>query len=181
MRTRFANTAQHADAFFCYPRHLYCKRLANKHVWNGAKSWKAERTDGLQATEWNVMNAFKRRGVCHFSIRILSCVGICWWFQNVWGRRHSLKLKFGISLPGRVGVCGFQFKNFHNFGFHLKILAIFHQFQSENQKKGLRPKIYAKFHEIRCESTKIAKKQFLLTNSRAISTIFRSPIPRFAL
>ena len=135
LRIRFANTAQHADAFFCYPRHLYCKRLANKHVWNGAKSWKAERTDGLQATEWNVMNAFKRRGVCHFSIRILSCVGICWWFQNVWGRRHSLKLKFGISLPGRVGVCGFQFKIFHNFGFHLKILAIFHQFQSEDQKK----------------------------------------------
>ena len=32
---------------------------------------------------------------------------------------------------------------------------------------------YAKFHEIRFESTKITRKQFLLTNSRAISTILR--------
>ena len=38
-------------------------------------------------------------------------------------------------------------------------------------KKGLRPKIYAKFYEIQCEFKKVTKKQFLLTNARAISTI----------
>ena len=43
--------------------------------------------------------------------------------------------------------------------------------KKRNEKESLRPKIYAKFHEIRCESTKITKKQFLLTNSWAISTI----------
>ena len=41
----------------------------------------------------------------------------------------------------------------------------------KSKKKGLPPEIYAKFYEIRCESTKITKKLFLLTNSRAISTI----------
>ena len=45
----------------------------------------------------------------------------------------------------------------------------------KTKKKSLRPTIYAKFHEIRYESTKITKKPFLLTNSRAISTcaVFR--------
>ena len=94
-----------------------------------------------------------------------------------------------------------QFKNFHNSGFHLKNLAIFYEFWGKEQKKNvfsrkistilvfiskifrfstnskvktkksLRPKIYAKFNEIRFESTKLQKKQFLLMNSRAISTI----------
>ena len=45
----------------------------------------------------------------------------------------------------------------------------------KTKKKSLRPTIYAKFHEIRYESTKITKKPLLLTNSTAISTcaVFR--------
>ena len=82
-----------------------------------------------------------------------------------------------------------------NSGFYLKILAIFHEFQSEDQKKRFSvpkcPQIFVVIlqfstiskvktkkkkssfstcHEIRCESSKTTKKQFLLANSRAIST-----------
>ena len=70
-----------------------------------------------------------------------------------------------------------QFKNFHNLIFISKILQFSTNSKAKtkkkkkNEKESLRPKIYAKFHEIRCESTKITKKQFLLTNSWAISTI----------
>ena len=46
-------------------------------------------------------------------------------------------------------------------------LAIFHEFYSEDQKKRSSS---PKFHEIRCESTKTTKKQFLLANTRTIST-----------
>ena len=59
-----------------------------------------------------------------------------------------------------------------NSGFHLKNRPIVHEFWGEDQKKGLRPKIYAMFHEIRCESTqKLLKKQFLLINSRAVKAL----------
>ena len=37
----------------------------------------------------------------------------------------------------------------------------------KTKKKGLQSK---EFYEIRCESTKITKKQFLLANSRAVNT-----------
>ena len=43
--------------------------------------------------------------------------------------------------------------------------------KKKKKKKGLRPIIYAKFHEFRGESTKTKQKQFLLTNSRAIISI----------
>ena len=43
----------------------------------------------------------------------------------------------------------------------------------KTKKKGLHPKIYAMFYEIRYESTQKLQKQFLLTISRALSTILR--------
>ena len=58
----------------------------------------------------------------------------------------------------------FSSKIFTNFGYPLKILAIFHEFLSEDQKmkkKGLRIK---NFYEIRCESTKITKIRVANTN-----------------
>ena len=54
-----------------------------------------------------------------------------------------------------------------------KIMRISTNFKVKTKKKGPCPKICATSHEIWCESTKITKKQFLLTNSRAISTILR--------
>ena len=51
----------------------------------------------------------------------------------------------------------------------LKILAIFHEFLSEDQTKKKRSSSQ-NFYEIRCESTKITKKRFLLANSRAVNT-----------
>ena len=53
---------------------------------------------------------------------------------------------------------------FTNFGYRLKILAIFHDFLSKEQKKSYSSQ------KFRCESTKITKKQFLLSNSRAVNT-----------
>ena len=55
----------------------------------------------------------------------------------------------------------------------IKIVRLSTNSKVKTKKKRLRPKICSNFHEIRCESTKITKKQFLLTNSRAISTILR--------
>ena len=81
----------------------------------------------------------------------------------------------------------------------MKVLAIFHECSSEDQKKRSsvqkcpqifeailrfstnskvktkkkkkkRRSSFPKFHEIRCESTKTTKQQFLLANFRAIST-----------
>ena len=49
----------------------------------------------------------------------------------------------------------------------LKILATSHEFLSEDQKNR---SLSETFYEIRCESTKITKKQFLLANSRAVNT-----------
>ena len=53
-----------------------------------------------------------------------------------------------------------------NFVCRLKILAVFHELLSLDQKK--RPSSQ-KFYETRCESTKITKSQFLLANSRAVN------------
>ena len=40
---------------------------------------------------------------------LCSCVGICWWFQNVcWECWHSSKLKFSV-FPSRVGICSFHY------------------------------------------------------------------------
>ena len=71
---------------------------------------------------------------------------------------------------------GLQCKNVHKFWFSSQ--------KSSNcarnvrwrpkKKTGLRTKVYAMFHEIRYwVHAKIIKKQFLLTNSRAISTILQ--------
>ena len=60
-------------------------------------------------------------------------------------------------------------KIFTNSGCRHEILAIFHEFLSEDQKKGLFPKCFMK-SAIRCESTKITKKQFLLANCSAVNT-----------
>ena len=54
-----------------------------------------------------------------------------------------------------------------NSGCRLKILAIFHEYLSKDRKKRFSS---LKFYEIRCESTKITKRQFLLANSRAVTT-----------
>ena len=43
--------------------------------------------------------------------------------------------------------------------------------KKEKTNKGLRPQIYGKFPEIRGESTKITKKHFLVTNSKATTSI----------
>ena len=48
-----------------------------------------------------------------------------------------------------------------NSGYRLKILAIFHEFLSEDQKKRSSSQ---KFYEIRCESTKITKIRAVNTN-----------------
>ena len=53
-----------------------------------------------------------------------------------------------------------------NSGCRLKILAIFHEFSSEDQKKR---SSFQKFYKIRCKSTKTTKKQFLLANSKAVN------------
>ena len=55
----------------------------------------------------------------------------------------------------------FSSKFFTNFGFRLKIIAIFHEFLSEDQKKRSSSK---KYYEIRCESTKITKIRPVNTN-----------------
>ena len=52
-----------------------------------------------------------------------------------------------------------------NSGHRLKILAIFHEFLSESQKKKKKRSSFQNFSEIRCESTKI-------TQIRAINTYF---------
>ena len=61
----------------------------------------------------------------------------------------------------------FRTKISTNSACRLKILANFHKFLSEDQKKR---SSVQKFYEIRCDSTKITKKQFLLANSRAVKT-----------
>ena len=53
-----------------------------------------------------------------------------------------------------------------NSGCRFKILALFHEFSSEDQKKRSSSQ---KSYEIRCESTKITKRQFLHTNSRVVN------------
>ena len=73
-----------------------------------------------------------------------------------------------------------------NLLFIWKIIWFTSNFEVKTKKKGLHIKKYAKIHKIRCESTKFTKRHFLLTNSRAISTILRvlgldlhssSPVP----
>ena len=83
--------------------------------------------------------------------------------------------------PGAPGLCGsnekgedvkkkkkaFSSKIFTNSGFHLK----FFRFSTNPKVKTKKKRSSSpKFHEIRCESSKTTKKQFLLANSRAIST-----------
>ena len=62
---------------------------------------------------------------------------------------------------------GLRPKIFTNSGCRLKILAIFHEIWSEDQKKRSSSQ---NLNEIRREFTKITKTQFLLTNSRGINT-----------
>ena len=68
------------------------------------------------------------------------------------------------------------------YGLHPKKRAHFHEFWDEDQKKkGLRPKIYANFHESCGAATKqlvfiakSTKKQFLLTSFRVMTSILAS-------
>ena len=62
----------------------------------------------------------------------------------------------------------FTTRNSTHSGCRLKILAIFHELLSEDQKK--KSSSSQKFYEIRCESTKITKKQFLLASSTTVNT-----------
>ena len=56
-----------------------------------------------------------------------------------------------------------------NSGCRLKIPAIFDEFLSKVQKKKKKRSSTQKFYDIRCESTKVTKKQFLLVNFRALN------------
>ena len=73
-------------------------------------------------------------------------------------------LRFSTNPKVKTKKEVFSSKMSTNFCSHL---AIFHKFLSEDQKKRSSSPT---FHEIRCESTKTTKKQFLLANSRTIST-----------
>ena len=64
----------------------------------------------------------------------------------------------------------FSSKIFTNPGFYLKILQFFTNPKVKTPIKKKKRSSSQKFHEIQCESTKTTKKQFLLANSRAIST-----------
>ena len=55
-----------------------------------------------------------------------------------------------------------------NSAFRLKLLSIFHEFLREDRKKTR--SLVQKIYEIRCESTKTRKKQFLLANFTAVNT-----------
>ena len=63
----------------------------------------------------------------------------------------------------------FTTRNSTHSGCRLKILAIFHELFSEDQKKR---SLSQTFYEIRCESTKITKKRFLLHFSSPESVNF---------
>ena len=64
---------------------------------------------------------------------------------------------------------GLHYKNSTLSGCRLKILGIFRELLSEDQKKKKRSSSQ-KFDEIRCEFTKITKKQFLLASSKTVNT-----------
>ena len=65
---------------------------------------------------------------------------------------------------------GFRPKISTKSGCRLKILAIFHDFWSEDQKKKKKRSSSQNLHKIRWKFTKITKTQLLLTNSRAVNT-----------
>ena len=77
-------------------------------------------------------------------------------FMQVWIKRKRWRPKNGL-----------QYKNFHQFWLSYQNSCDFPQILKWRPKKGSSSQ---KIYEIRCESTKIAKKQFLLANSRAVNT-----------
>ena len=84
-------------------------------------------------------------------------------FIRVWIKRKRRRPKKKVFFTNRPIST--------NSGCRLKILAIFHEFLSEDQnKKKKKRSLSQKFYEIRRESTKTTKKQFLLANSRAVNT-----------
>ena len=70
-------------------------------------------------------------------------------------------LQCGSKEPGEDQKKVFSSKIFTNAGYRLKILAIFHEFLSEYQKKR---SSFQKFYEIRLGSTKITKIRTVNTN-----------------
>ena len=69
----------------------------------------------------------------------------------------------------------FSSKIFTNSGHRLKILAIFHEFLSVEQKK--KKSSFQKFYEIRCESTKIRKIRAVNTNLGVLGLDLHSNSP----
>ena len=68
----------------------------------------------------------------------------------------------------------FSSKIFTNSGYRLKILAIFHEFLSEDQEKRFS---LQNFYEIRCESTKITKIRAVNTNLGVLGLDLHSNSP----
>ena len=85
----------------------------------------------------------------------------------MWIKRKSVQREYPLILRWRPKKKVFISKNARfstNSGFYLKNCANFHEFCGEDQNK-------VKFYEFWSESIKTTKKQFLLTNSRAIISI----------
>ena len=64
-----------------------------------------------------------------------------------------------------------------NSGYRLKILAIFHEFSCEDQKKKDQRSSSQKFNEIRCESTKSTKIRPVNTNLGVLGLALHSNSP----